>query len=95
MPLHIEIKVVPSSGKHQWAFDRTGKIKCFLKSPPENGKANAELIKSIARGLKIQESRVTLVTGASCRTKVIKIDADITRDQFILSVGLEIQQTLF
>ena len=39
MSLVIEIKVFPSSGRQKFVIDKSGKLKCYLKNPPEKGKA--------------------------------------------------------
>jgi len=45
MSLVFDLKVVPRSGRNKWVLDKSGKLKCYLKSPPEKGLANKELIK--------------------------------------------------
>lgn len=95
MPLLIEIKVFPASGQQKWAWDKAGKIKCYLKSPAEKGKANAELIKIVAQTLKIPQSSIAIQLGGLMRNKVLKINADITYEQFINKIGLELQHALF
>lgn len=45
-----------------------------LKSPPVDGKANAELIELVADYFDCAKSRVTLRKGASARIKQIIID---------------------
>lgn len=93
MMLYIDIKVIPSSGTQKWALDKSGKLKCYLKSAPEGGKANNELIKLVASALKISSNKILIHLGTTCRNKVLKIETDMTREQFLLSLGLEIQQT--
>ena len=53
MTIVLDIKVVPSSGKQRIEVDKTGKLKCHLKSPPEKGKANHELIKFLSQKLSL------------------------------------------
>lgn len=89
MTLYIEIKVMPSSGRQKWVLEESGPIKCYLKSPPTQGKANAELIKFIASTLKISQSLVSISFGGSCRNKLVKIDTDITQEQFISAMKVE------
>lgn len=45
-----------------------------LKSPPVDGKANAELIKWIARKLGVPKSAVRIVSGQSGRRKMVDIE---------------------
>ena len=95
MALTVEIKVVPSSGRNTWMLDKAGTLKCYLKSPPERGLANKELIKLIAKALGIPKSDVEIVAGATSRKKRIKIETNITLEQFLAALGIERQQSLF
>ena len=45
-----------------------------LKAPPVDGKANAELIKLVARQFGCARSAVSIKSGASGRTKLVKIE---------------------
>jgi uncharacterized protein YggU (UPF0235/DUF167 family) len=94
MSLTLTISVVPSSGRHAWAVDKSGRLKCFLKQPPENNKANVELIKSIASILGISHTQVQILLGATSRKKVIRCQTDLTFDDFIARLGLGLQQSL-
>ncbi len=80
MALVFEIKIVPSSGRQQIVLDKSGLLKCFLKSAAENGKANAELIKFLAKKLKIIQDDVSILVGKKVRRKRIKINQDISFD---------------
>ena len=44
-----------------------------LKSKPEKGKANADLVKKLARYFGIPSSRVKIISGFKSREKVIEI----------------------
>lgn len=94
MALIIDLKVVPSSGRHHCSLDKSGQLKCFLKSPAEDGKANAELCKLIAKALKITTADVTIMTGASSRTKRIKIESNVTHEQLLHALGIHLQMRI-
>ncbi len=47
-----------------------------LKSPPVDGKANAELIALIAQRFGCRKRAVTIKSGASARLKLIRIAGD-------------------
>ncbi len=84
----IEIKVIPSSGKQGCILDKSGMVKCFLKSAPENGAANKELIKQLSKLLKIPQVDIEIVGGLISRKKRLKI-AGLTEEQFWKRLGLE------
>ncbi|MEM2082281.1 MAG: DUF167 domain-containing protein [Candidatus Bathyarchaeia archaeon] len=49
------------------------KIFVGLISKPENGKANLELIKKLAKHFKISSSKVKIVAGLKSRRKIVEI----------------------
>ncbi len=95
MSLICEIKVVPSSGKSECKLDKNGMLKCYLKSPAENGKANKELIKMLAKGVGATQDEVSIVSGETSRNKRIRIDQNITFEQLLVKLGIERQMALF
>jgi uncharacterized protein len=95
MSLIIQVKVVPSSGRSKWAIDKSGTLKAYLKSPPEKGLANQELVKALARALRIAQSEVAIVSGATGRTKRIKINAEVDYNKVLKALGIEQQLLLF
>ncbi|MGQ9679512.1 MAG: DUF167 domain-containing protein [Candidatus Bathyarchaeia archaeon] len=44
-----------------------------VKSKPEKGKANLELIKKLAKHFNVDTSRVKIVSGLTSRTKIIEV----------------------
>jgi hypothetical protein len=94
--LRIIIKVIPSSGKIGCILaKKSDELKCFVKSPPERGKANAELIKYLAKKLSVQQNSIKIIAGSQSRKKIIAIDADITHNQLMNALGIVKQQKLF
>ena len=91
MSVILECKVVPSSGKQEFVRDKAGILKCFLKSAPENGKANNELIKLMSSLLRVPTAQITIVQGHTSRKKVIKIDIDTTLNEVLMRCGIETQ----
>lgn len=74
MVLLITIKVVPSSGKQEFILDTLGDLKCYLKSQPEKGLANKELISLLSKSLKIPQASIMLLSGDTSRKKKLRID---------------------
>lgn len=93
--LIIEVKVVPSSGKSGCILDKAGRLKCYLKSPPERNEANAELIKLFAKALKLTQNEVQIIAGATSRTKKLKIKTSITEDELLAHLGIQRQLSAF
>jgi uncharacterized protein len=72
--LLLHIKVKPNSRTAELTRNADGTWLAKLKSPPVDGKANEELIALVAAHFKCRKSAVTIKSGASARTKVIKIE---------------------
>lgn len=98
MALMITIKVVPSSGKQICKLDKSGILKCYLKSPPEKGLANKELIQMLSKKLNLPQSAIHIISGASSRTKTVKIEHTLSLSQLYQYLEIQepsIQQKLF
>lgn len=97
MALIFELKVVPSSGRSGFVRDKSGMIKCFLKSPAQDGKANRELIKTIAQAVGVTQQEVTIVSGLTGRKKKIKITGELSLDRLyqLLGIDSETQKTIY
>jgi len=81
MSLLIDVKIIPSSGQQKCIIDKTGIIKCYLKSVPEKGKANAEIVKLFGKLLSIPQKNVSIISGTKSRRKKIKIDDEISYEE--------------
>ncbi len=95
MAFIFEVKVVPNSGRSAWTMDKIGQLKCYLKNPPERGKANKELIKSLAKVLGIAQDMVMIIAGKTGRKKKIKIDVEMTYNMLLDALGIEWQMDMF
>lgn len=91
----VEIKVVPSSGKSKFIIDKSGRLKCYLKSPAERGLANHELIQVLSKALKVPQNKITIVSGATSRNKKVEIPLAITYADFLALLHIEPQMTVF
>jgi len=69
----LQIKVKPNARTS--SLDETdGMWLAQLKSPPVDGKANAELIALIAEKFGCRKAQVTIKAGAGGRMKLVRID---------------------
>lgn len=93
--MKINVKVVPQSGKQKIILDKTGSLKCYLNSPPEDGKANRELIKLFSESLNIPQREIEIVQGLISRSKVLDIPGFGSPEQLYEALGLQIQKKLF
>lgn len=72
MPLY-RIKVKPNSKQQQIIEEPDGSLTIRLKSPPVEGKANAELIKLLADKFEVHKSAIVIKSGVSSRNKLVEV----------------------
>lgn len=72
MPLY-RIKVKPNSKQQQITEEADGSLTIRLKSPPVDGKANAELIKLLADKFEVPKSAIMIKSGVSSRNKLVEV----------------------
>ena len=70
--LHVQVK--PNARVSLLEQDPDGAWRAHLKSPPVDGKANAELIALVAERFGVPKSRVCIARGAGARHKRVEID---------------------
>lgn len=71
------VKVKPNSQQQKITEEDDGSLTVHLKSPPVDGKANAELIKLIAEKFDVPKSHVRIKSGLSSKQKLIEIDTEV------------------
>lgn len=70
----IEVKVKPNCRVSLLEQADGGTWLAQLKSPPVDGKANAELLALVARHFGCPKSAVSIKSGASSRTKRVQVE---------------------
>ena len=70
----IRVRVKPNARVSSLEEEADGAWKARLKSPPVDGKANAELIALVAKHFGCAKAAVTIRSGASGRLKLVKLD---------------------
>ncbi len=94
MAIRLNIKVIPQSGEQKIILDKNGQIKCYVKSAPEKGKANREIISFLAKKVHVSKQEVAIVSGATSRKKIVQIDTDKDKSQIMDLLGLQEQLKL-
>ncbi|MGA2435385.1 MAG: DUF167 domain-containing protein [Bryobacteraceae bacterium] len=72
--MRISVKVKPNSKRPRIEMADDGSLTVYLKSAPIEGRANDELIASLAGRFGVPKSRVRVRSGLASRTKVVEID---------------------
>ncbi|SIQ31120.1 hypothetical protein SAMN05421641_10655 [Paracoccus thiocyanatus] len=69
----IAVRVTPRASRNAVILD-AGTIRVTVTTIPEDGKANAAVIKLLAKALGVAKSRLVLVRGATGRDKLFRLD---------------------
>ncbi|MFT4014255.1 MAG: DUF167 domain-containing protein [Paracoccus sp. (in: a-proteobacteria)] len=69
----ITVRVTPRAARNA-VIAQEGTLRVTVTTVPEDGKANAAVIKLLAKSLGIAKSRLVLVKGATSRDKTFRID---------------------
>ncbi len=69
----IKIKVKTTSGKQEIVKIDEDEYNVYLKSPPENNKANLELIGLIAKYFNTNHHNIRIKRGLKSRDKILEI----------------------
>jgi uncharacterized protein YggU (UPF0235/DUF167 family) len=67
------VRVKPNARQSSLQRQPDGSWLALLKSPPVDGKANAELVALVARAFGCTKSAVAISAGAGARTKRVRI----------------------
>jgi len=72
--IYLRVKVLPRAGKTGLIEELVdGTLKVAVSAVPENGKANLELIKFLAKEFEVDKRNIKIISGAGERLKLIKI----------------------
>ena len=69
----IAVRVTPRASRNAVLVDGDA-IRVSVTTVPEDGKANAAVVKLLAKSLGIAKSRLVLLRGATSRDKVFRVD---------------------
>jgi uncharacterized protein (TIGR00251 family) len=89
----VALRVTPNAARERIegiATDADGNayLKIAVTVPPENGKANAAVIKLIAKDLRLPKSALSIANGAQARRKTLVIAGDANDLQIKLNAKI-------
>jgi uncharacterized protein (TIGR00251 family) len=86
----LSLRIHPGARKNGVAGVHADSLKIALTAPPVDGKANEALIAFLAEALLLPQARISLVRGATSRSKVLRITgksaAEITTALFPVEI---------
>ena len=68
----IAVRVTPRASRNAVEV-QDGAIRVKVTAVPEDGKANAAVVKLLAKALGVPKSRLELIRGATARDKVFRV----------------------
>ncbi|OOY05800.1 DUF167 domain-containing protein [Thioclava sp. F28-4] len=69
----IALRVTPKASRNEIRVGDEG-LRAYVTVVPENGKANAAVVKLLAKALGVAKSRLTMIRGETARDKVFRLD---------------------
>jgi len=92
--MKLPIKVIPRASRQRLVLDKQGTIRCYVTSPPEDGKANRAVIALFAESLGCSPRAISIDQGLTSQNKVLDIDGYASLETLYLALGFEQQGTL-
>ena len=80
--LTFNVRVVSRASRSEIAGEHDGVLRVRLTAPPVDGAANEELIRILARALRVSRTSVAIVAGPTSRLKRVAING-IAPDQLL------------
>ena len=69
----IALRVTPKASRNEIVAAEDG-LRAYVTVVPEGGKANAAVVKLLAKALGVAKTRLTLIRGETARDKVFRLD---------------------
>ena len=67
------VRIVPRASASEIVGDHEGALRIRIAAPPVEGAANRELIRLLAKRLKVPQNAVEIVSGSSSKNKIIRL----------------------
>jgi uncharacterized protein len=77
--VRLTVRVAPKASRSRVVGVADGVLKVAVAAPPEDGKANAALIETIAEAFGVPRRDVVLAAGAASRRKLVDVAGDPAR----------------
>jgi uncharacterized protein (TIGR00251 family) len=67
------VRVTPRAKRNAVTKMQDGSLKVYVTAPPEDGRANEAVVEVLADWLGVKRRQVEIITGATSRTKVVRV----------------------
>lgn len=72
--MKISIRVKPNSKERHVEEIGPGQLLVKVKAPPQENRANQEVIETLAEYFHVPKSRISILSGSKSRQKIVKIE---------------------
>jgi len=69
----LSVRVQPNASRTEVAGEHGDELRVRLAAPPVDGRANAALVRFLARAVGVPKSSVSVVRGQSSRSKTVRV----------------------
>lgn len=69
----IAVRVTPKAARNAVLCDDQGRLRVYVTTAPEDGKANLAVQKLLAKALGVPKSRLVLLRGQTARDKLFRV----------------------
>ena len=71
----ITVRLQPRASRDEvLGWNEEGALRVRVKAPPVDGAANVALVQLLAKTIGVAKAKITLVSGATARNKIIEIE---------------------
>jgi uncharacterized protein (TIGR00251 family) len=67
------VRIVPRASRSEIVGDHEGALRIRIAAPPVEGAANRELVRLLAKELKVPQNAVEIISGTSSKNKIIRL----------------------
>jgi uncharacterized protein len=72
--MRVALRVRPRSGRTSVGGNHNGALVVRVREPAADGRANEAAMRALAAALGVPRRTITLVSGATARSKVVEVD---------------------
>lgn len=71
--LTFTVRIVPRASTSEIIGEHDGALRIRIAAPPVDGAANRELVRLLAKRLKLPQNAVEIVSGSGSKNKIIRV----------------------
>lgn len=73
LTLTFAVRVAPRASRSEISGEHDGALRVRIAAPPVDGAANRELMRVIARALKVPQNAVEIIAGTNSKNKTVRV----------------------